>query len=286
MLIDLLGPLRVRDGAGAEVPVAGARLRRLLAELALKAGRPVSTALLEDVLWAGEPPAGAGALQSLVSRLRRVLGSPGAVAAGPAGYQLALDPEAVDATRFERGCARGRELLRAGDVEAGAAALGAARALWRGPLDELAGSPAASRLEALRRDALADRVEADLRRGRTDGLPAELAELLREDPLQERFAALRVRALHAAGRSWKRLRSPSAPMAGSVVGGCEEVRGAGWRGAGTPPARVGTPCRRPSADPVHPRRRPLGAAAPTWLPPVGRRRASVIVASRRTGEEG
>ena len=42
MQVPILGPLQVQ-AAGRELPVAGARLRRLLVRLAVDAGRPVST---------------------------------------------------------------------------------------------------------------------------------------------------------------------------------------------------------------------------------------------------
>ena len=98
--IAVLGPLEVRAGAGLPVEVAGARLRRLLVRLALDPGRVVTSAQLVDAVWDTQPPAGAAnALQTLVSRLRRLL--PGVVESAPGGYRLAVDAEAVDAVRFE-----------------------------------------------------------------------------------------------------------------------------------------------------------------------------------------
>src|SRR2546423_3571608 len=103
----MLGPLEVRDDADTVVEVGGARLRALLILLALDPGRVVPTARLIDALWEDQVPAGAtNALQALVSRLRRTV--PGiAVKPRPAGYQLDLDPDAVDVRRFERLGARG-----------------------------------------------------------------------------------------------------------------------------------------------------------------------------------
>ncbi|WP_432519638.1 BTAD domain-containing putative transcriptional regulator [Kineococcus sp. SYSU DK006] len=200
MRIDLLGPVRVRADDGTEVAVAGARLRRLLAQLALRAGRPVSTAALEAALWNGEGPSGPGALQSLVSRLRRALGAPGRVGAGPAGYVLDVDPGDVDVVRFERACAAGRRLLRTGDAEGAARELAAALALWRGEPVELEGTADAVRLRELHLECLGDRAEADLRAGHLQGLAAELEALTAAHPLRERFAELQVRVLTATGR--------------------------------------------------------------------------------------
>src|SRR2546423_712202 len=111
----MLGPLEVRDDADTVVEVGGARLRALLILLALDPGRVVPTARLIDALWEDQVPAGAtNALQALVSRLRRTV--PGiAVKPRPAGYQLDLDPDAVDVrpagrtTRWSptRSCAAG-----------------------------------------------------------------------------------------------------------------------------------------------------------------------------------
>ncbi|WP_131742299.1 ATP-binding protein, partial [Actinomadura roseirufa] len=78
-------------------------------------------------------------------------------------------------------------------------------ALWRGPALadaaalRFAGAPAA-RLEALRRTAIEERVEADLALGRHVELVPELEALAADDPLREPVAALLMRALYGAGR--------------------------------------------------------------------------------------
>ncbi|WP_344820657.1 AfsR/SARP family transcriptional regulator, partial [Actinoplanes cyaneus] len=113
------------------VAIPGARLRSLTVRLALAGGRPVQQHVLADAIWAGDPPAGrAHALQALVSRLRRVLGSAGSVEQTAGGYRLGIDPADVDALRFERRAAAGRQCLRAGDPLGAAALLGDATALW------------------------------------------------------------------------------------------------------------------------------------------------------------
>src|SRR5438477_12878354 len=115
----MLGPLEVRTGAGSLVEVGGARLRALLILLALEPGRVVTTSQLVDALWEERVPAGVGnALQTLVSRLRRAVPEI-EVTARPAGYQLVLDPQAVDVARFERLAAAGRAPLAADPAAAG-----------------------------------------------------------------------------------------------------------------------------------------------------------------------
>ena len=61
---------------GVAVPLGGRRQRAVFAMLALNAGRVVSVDHLVRVLWDDDPPARATmALQSMISRLRRVLGT-------------------------------------------------------------------------------------------------------------------------------------------------------------------------------------------------------------------
>ncbi|NUP64152.1 MAG: AfsR/SARP family transcriptional regulator, partial [Nonomuraea sp.] len=133
MRISLLGPLEVLAAGGRPADVGGARLRMLLARLALAAGRPVSAESLIADLWGEEPPAGAvPALQGLVSRLRRVLGETGAVELVAGGYRLPVEPEDVDVHRFEELSAQGRRELAADRPKEAARLLRAALDLWRG----------------------------------------------------------------------------------------------------------------------------------------------------------
>ena len=86
MRVALLGPTTVVAEDGTPVDIGGARVRMLLARLALDPGRPVPTATLIDDLWGAQPPAdAANALQSLVSRLRKVCPD---VTLEPGGYRL------------------------------------------------------------------------------------------------------------------------------------------------------------------------------------------------------
>jgi predicted ATPase/DNA-binding SARP family transcriptional activator len=188
--VALLGPFEVQNSTGDWRPVAGARLRDLIARLALAGGRPVSTSALAEAVWGEEPPADlANALQTLVSRARRALGDAAAVEQSAAGYRLAVLPDDVDALRFER-------LVAAGDVEE---ALG----LWRGPaLDDVGefAAPYAQRLTDLRLDATLGWLARELADGRAAAHVAELEALAAENPLNENVAALLMRALAAAGR--------------------------------------------------------------------------------------
>jgi predicted ATPase/DNA-binding SARP family transcriptional activator len=203
--IAILGPLEVRDGDAA-IEVAGSRLRVLLICLALSPGRPVSAAALVDAVWAEQPPAeAANALQSLVSRLRRTLGEAATVGQSPAGYRLAIEPQDLDATRFEQLAQAGAAALRIGEQSKAAGTLRQALALWRGPaLADVRDAPFAAatitRLERLRLSAVQDRIDADIALGRAAEVLAELDALCEQHPLDERLAGERMAALAAVGR--------------------------------------------------------------------------------------
>jgi predicted ATPase/DNA-binding SARP family transcriptional activator len=215
--IGLLGTLAVQDDAGRAVRVGGARVRALLILLALDAGHVVPAYALIDRLWgdrgddkAGTRPAdAANALQSLVSRLRAALRDagldPGVIESSPVGYRLAIDPQQVDATDFERQARAGAQALAAGDAARAARTLREALALWRGPAladvaEEAFGAPAAARLEEARRTARLDRIEADILLGDAAGVTAEVKSITTQDPYAERLRTLLMRSLAASGR--------------------------------------------------------------------------------------
>src|SRR5690606_9612468 len=143
--------------------------------LLVSGGRVVPAESIIDALWGDSPPgSAAGTLQSYVSRLRRALGpGVGRGEAGrvllwdPPGYKLVIEPDALDARRFEALADRGRARLQEGDARDARALLEEALALWRGPaLLEFAhldfAWAFAARLEERKLAATEDRVEADL----------------------------------------------------------------------------------------------------------------------------
>jgi predicted ATPase/DNA-binding SARP family transcriptional activator len=195
----ILGALEVRADSGEAVAVGGPRPRAVLVMLLLDAGRVVPVGRLVAGQYGDEPPADAvNAVQAQVSRLRKAI--PG-IEFDHGGYRLDVDPDDVDAHRFERLAGDGRRLLAAGDHPGARAALREALDLWRGePLTDLPhGNAVATRLAELRLDATEDLVEAEL------ALPAgtsvaELKRLADDHPLRERLRGQLMRALHAAGR--------------------------------------------------------------------------------------
>jgi DNA-binding SARP family transcriptional activator len=295
--IGILGPLEVAVGPGAAVDIPGQRLPALLTRLAIDPGRVVASAQLVEAVWQDDPPAGAAnALQSLVSRLRRLL--PGLVDSSPAGYRLAVEPEAVDATRFEALARAGRAELAAGRPADAATTLRRALALWRGPAlasvtKTTAGFAApAARLEELRLATLEDRVDADLAGGGaalTD-LVAELDELATAHPHRERLCGLRMLALARAGRpadaldAYERLRAELPTSSASTLARpsrpCTCASCAARSPARPPPPRPRHEPARPSrpGPTCAPRSPASSAATATW--PGSRRRSTPTAWSR------
>ncbi|CAM4042138.1 winged helix-turn-helix domain-containing protein [Kibdelosporangium persicum] len=107
MRIGILGSLEVWADDGAPITVGGPRPRALLVLLAYNANRVVTVDGIISAQYGEVPPAdAAGAVQAHVSRLRKVVKE---VTFEGGGYRLALDPGDVDALRFERLAAEGRQ---------------------------------------------------------------------------------------------------------------------------------------------------------------------------------
>ena len=206
MEIGILGPLDVRT-AGRAIAVTGARLRSLLTRLAADAPSTVPTSELIDAVWPeGLPGDPVNGLQSLVSRLRRVLGEPAAIAQLAGGYRLDVDGGRVDAVAFADLVAAGRRQLRDGAPASARDTLVKAMALWRGePLADAGDAAYAvartARLREQRLEGWADRIEADLQLGSSAEVVAELGELVGAHPLRERLTGQFIRALAAEGRT-------------------------------------------------------------------------------------
>ncbi len=188
----------------APSPLGGARLRALLAALALRPGRAASAETLIGEVWDGDPPAdAAGALQALVGRLRRALGHD-AVGSADGGYRLCAVADDVDLYRFERLVADGGRALADGDPDKAAGLLGRRpRAVGR-PAAGRPARPDRRTRPATRRcttDAVRLRLTADLELGRAERVLPELAALCAGQPLNEQLQTLHIRALRDAGRT-------------------------------------------------------------------------------------
>jgi DNA-binding SARP family transcriptional activator/tetratricopeptide (TPR) repeat protein len=201
LAVKVLGPLSVSED-GRPVPITAGRLRTLLVALALSAGEEVSVDQLAGIVWGEAAPTHVRrTVHTYMTRLRKVLG-PGAIVTSPASYRLQVDPQRVDAIRFER-------LLdaaaAAGDPVAERAALAQALALWRGiPFDGLRSvwleSVESTRLTERHLAALERRIELDLDLAPDAELVAELRDLVARYPLRERLWGHLMTALYRSGR--------------------------------------------------------------------------------------
>src|SRR4029077_9813796 len=121
----VLGPLEAAvDDRPVTLPSTKARL--LLAALVVHANEVVSTDRLFEVLWGAEPPeSAANTLQTYVAHLRNALEPDRArreagqgLATRQLGYILAIEPDAIDAVRFERLAEQGRRELATAPAKA------------------------------------------------------------------------------------------------------------------------------------------------------------------------
>ncbi|MFI1990536.1 BTAD domain-containing putative transcriptional regulator [Actinoplanes sp. NPDC020271] len=209
---------------GSTVDLGHARQRSVLGVLLAEAGRPVTVDQLVDRVWGADPPQrAAGALYSYLSRLRRAAGVEIRKESG--GYQLAVDPQAVDLHRFRRLMTESRATAY---DQVAATLIAAALGLWRA--EPFAGLDTPW-LNALRRTLLDERFAAELdgndvllRLGRHGELLPGLSAAVAEHPLDERLAAQAMLALYRCGRQadadeqYRRIRRSLADELGSDPG--------------------------------------------------------------------
>lgn len=208
---DLLGTLRIRAAGRTHTP-RGPKVTKILAVLALRAGRLVETDVLVDELWGENPPARAvGTVRTHVYHLRRLLVEQFSVPGGELirteapGYLLDVDPQQVDAIRFAAVAVEGRRLLTRGKPADALSAAESGLALWRG--SALANVPAGRllgghvrRLDELHTQLLGVRIEAEMALGHHRELIPELSDLVARYPLNEWFHACLIEVLRRSDR--------------------------------------------------------------------------------------
>jgi DNA-binding SARP family transcriptional activator len=194
----ILGPVEVATG-GQPLRLGGPRQRALLAYLLLHANEVVAAERLLDELWFEAPNGGLAALQTQISRLRRVLVD--RIATAASGYSIRVEPGELDLERFRSFLA---EAGSTEDPRARSRLLRDADALWHGEplagLDVPFAAGEAAALEELRLAAVEDRIEADLGAGLDGELVSELSVLVRRHPLRERLRGELILALYRSGR--------------------------------------------------------------------------------------
>lgn len=208
MRLRILGPLEIWQG-DRHVPIPAPKQRALLAALVLRANQTVSTDELIERIWGDHPPQSARlTLQGYVLRLRRILqghGGQSMIVTQPSGYQLSIQPEALDLHHFDRLISDADQAAEIEDLEAEARHLRAALELWRGqPLADV-DSDSLRREEGARlterwAQTVERRIDVDLRRGNHAELIAELSTLVAAYPLRERLRTQLMLALYRSGR--------------------------------------------------------------------------------------
>ena len=207
MHIDLLGPLRIAHD-NEDITPSAPKLRQVFSLLALCANTVVSNDRFVEELWEDDPPTSVTTtLQTYIYQLRKIL--PGfrggtrhpQLQTARRGYTLRLPATDLDSVRFEQIVRHGACQLRDGNAREAATTLREGLGLWRGPaLSEVEAGPILTaermRLEALRKSALEQRIEADLMLGKHYELIGELTALVTREPTNERLAGHLILALH------------------------------------------------------------------------------------------
>ncbi|GAB3894211.1 hypothetical protein GCM10029964_072190 [Kibdelosporangium lantanae] len=196
----LLGEVSVTGPTGP-VDVGHSRQRTVLAVLLVNANRPVSADQLLDRVWGDTPPATArGTLFTYLTRLRQAL-APVPIERRSGGYQITVEPGALDLDVYTDLVARAR---RARDDTLATGLYRQAAELWRGdPLPGLDSPWANDIRDRLRRERFAaelDHTDVRLRLGEHAALLPEITARAAAHPLDERVAGQLILALYRGGR--------------------------------------------------------------------------------------
>jgi predicted ATPase/DNA-binding SARP family transcriptional activator len=212
-----LGELEVWD-EGRPVALRGAVQRSVLALLLLRANVSVRVEEIVDELWGEAAPATATKMvQNAVSKLRKG-GLAAAIATRAGGYVLQVEPDSVDAFRFQRLLHQAREALAAGSPATTEELLAEADALWRGPpLADLAAEQFVqleiARLEELRLEAAECAIEAGFALGHHQELTQTLETLVAQHPFRETLRQQLMLSLYRSGRQAEALAAYQAARA-------------------------------------------------------------------------
>ena len=206
--IRILGPIDLLTSDGP-VAIGSRNLRALLGTLVMSACHAVTVDRLAQAIWGDNPPPSVdSSLHSYVSRLRHLLGAE-AVVSENGSYTLVIEPDDVDALRFERLLLSAIE--RRSEPAECLALCREALDLWRGPpfgelSDEDPFRLEALRLEELRMAAMELSLESEFELGRYELVVAELESLVEEYPYRERLWHLLITALLRDGRRVEAMR--------------------------------------------------------------------------------
>jgi DNA-binding SARP family transcriptional activator len=200
----VLGPVEMLRH-GQPVVMSGGTTVNLVAGLLMSAGRPVTHDALASMVWGAElPEHPRSALQSLVSRLRGVLG-PDAVQTHGRSYQIRVDPDTLDLLRFDQLAGAAEAALSRDSVTAAVASLDEALDLWNLPVLANVSSESLYRegtrlLTERYLGAQEKRADLRLRLGQHRTLITELTALTSLHPLREDLIGQLMIALYRCDR--------------------------------------------------------------------------------------
>jgi DNA-binding SARP family transcriptional activator len=195
---------------GERISIDRPKHRQLLATLLLSHNALVTTDHLIGNLWEdGQPSTARGLLKTYIWGVRRLL-SPRDPTVAPietltGGYRMLVDTNDLDLLVFSELAKEGRNLLRAGQLDAAEDALRLALSLWRGPVfqgvpESWSLSDAAANLDEERLNAVEDCAEVRLALGCHVDVAGQLRPWVRANPLRERLWGQLMLALYRSGR--------------------------------------------------------------------------------------
>lgn len=209
MFFCVLGPLEVYGHHGRPIEIRQRKPRALLSLLLLYAGKWVSTSVIDDALWEGEPPRSApGNIKTYVSQLRRILAESSdgldRISSRVGGYRLTAKRHELDVGLFDEAARLGREAReRNADAEA-VEHFQAALELWRGePFEDLPlpiRRVETARLDERRWAVCEDLIDAKVALGQHHAVLPDLRALTIEFPMRERLWCQFLLALCRSGR--------------------------------------------------------------------------------------
>lgn len=197
-MLGVLGPFEV----DIDITPRSQAQRVIASALVLDVGIVVTADRLAELVWGDDQPAdSSAALQSHVSRLRRVLPDGIEILAEGSGYVIKAPPDRIDIVRFE---ANHQRACAANDDESRLQATEAALALWRGnPYPDLDDPRATAQRIALleqHRELTELRAESLVRLGRPGEAISGLEAARIDNPMSERAVEWLMRAYAGSGR--------------------------------------------------------------------------------------
>lgn len=207
--VRVLGPVHLLVDA-RELRLGGPKPRVVLAVLTINRQQVVSTEVLANAVWDGNPPkAYTNSLQVFVCKLRNRLESAGVdptiLRTVAPGYRLDISDAECDVGRYASARQAGRTARKSGDPAAAAAHFQRALDQWSGAaLADLLGirytDDFSTAMADERLTTASERISADLLCGKASDVVGELRTLTGEHPFREPLWGQLITALYLSGR--------------------------------------------------------------------------------------